>query len=639
MIRFTGFLVLLVFFNDAYTQSKKGDKTKITPAQAFYQQGMERAQNGNYPLAAGFFRKAIEADSLYTDAYISLSGVYGELHQYKTSVAIFEKAISIDSIHTLDFLFPYAINLAGDGQFQKALNIMNKISALKPLKNPNALKAFEYRKKCFEFAVEHEKKYPSTTFQYVIKNMGDSVNSMDPEYFPSLTIDGKQLVFTRNLGRANEDFFYSQRRDSIWRLARKMEGDVNTPENEGGQNISQDGEWLVFTGCNRVDGFGSCDLYISYKTKSGWTEAENIGFPINSDQWDSQPCLSPDKQDLYFSSKRLGGFGGSDLYVAHRQLNGKWSQPENLGPGINTPSDEQCPFIHADNQTLYFTSKGLPGYGDEDIFIAHKGPSGSWSTPVNIGYPINTIDREGTLFVTADGRTAYYASERNDSRGALDIYTFTMRPEMAARPTTWVMGKVYDVKKGTGLPSRLELVDLKSKQVVARPVTDEQGNYLLTIPLGRDYAFNVNRKGYLLYSDNIDMSVKGNDSSYKKDIPLVPLEVGANVILKNVFFNTNRYELDSTSQVELDKLVMLMSDNPSMAIEISGHTDNVGKALDNQALSNKRANAVAAYILNKGVARNRITAKGYGAAVPVADNTTDKGRALNRRTEMKVVKL
>ncbi|HEX5652838.1 MAG TPA: OmpA family protein, partial [Chitinophagaceae bacterium] len=503
--------------------------------------------------------------------------------------------------------------------------------------NPNTRKAAEFRKKNFEFAVDYARKSNAKNYVFAPRNMGQQINSPESEYFPSLTIDNKELVFTRRVRNFNEDFFYSKRKENDWDPSQPMPGDVNTPENEGAQNISQDGQWLVFTACNRRDGFGSCDIYISYLTDKGWSEAINMGGNVNSEFWESQPCLSPDKRDLYFASRMPGGQGGSDIYVAHLQPNGKWSEPENLGPGINTSADEQCPFIHADNQTLYFTSNGLQGYGDADLFFVRKGPNGIWSTPMNLGYPINTISQEGTLFITSDGKTAYYSSDRSDSQGGLDIYSFELREDVRPFRTLWVKGQVFDNKTKKGLPSAVELIDLASRQPLSRVQTDEKGNYLVTLPVGKDYAFNVNRKGYLFYSDNFSFSRQSPDSIYEKNIPLQPLEANASVVLKNIFFDVNKYELKPESQVELDKLVQLLAENPSLKIEISGHTDNAGKPADNLVLSNNRSKAVVNFLVSKGIVPARLLAKGYGETRPVAENKTEEGRALNRRTEMKVI--
>jgi outer membrane protein OmpA-like peptidoglycan-associated protein len=608
-------------------------------AMTIYNQAMEQAQDGQLNKAAELLQQALRLDDKYLDAYLSLAGVYGQLKNYTASVEYYEKAFAQDPDYTIEYKLPYSINLAGLGQFEKALAAINDLLDKKPPKNSTSLKAAQYRKRCYEFAVDYAQKNANKVYVFAPQNMGADINTAESEYFPSLTIDGKELVFTRRLNGANEDFFNSIKNATSWDRAKPIEGDVNSPQNEGAQNISQDGQWLVFTGCNRPDGFGSCDIYISYLQKNAWSEPVNLGGWVNSDQWESQPCLSPDKRDLYFASRRAGGFGGSDIYVSHLQANGKWGEPENLGEGINTSGDEQSPFIHADNQTLYFTSNYWPGYGDEDLFYVKKGPSGDWSKPVNLGYPINTIDREGTLFVSADGKTAYYASDRSDTKGGMDIYTFELREDIRPYKTLWVKGHVFDKKTSQGLPSAVELIDMATKRTISKVQTDETGNYLITLPTGKDYAFNVNRKGYLFYSDNFFLGQHFTDSVYQKDIPLQPIEANASVVLNNIFFDVNKFDIKPESQIELDKIVQLLNDNPTLKIQISGHTDNVGKPAENLALSNNRAKTVVSYLINKKINPQRLSYKGFGETLPVADNKTEEGRARNRRTEMKVIGL
>jgi outer membrane protein OmpA-like peptidoglycan-associated protein len=332
-----------------------------------------------------------------------------------------------------------------------------------------------------------------------------------------------------------------------------------------------------------------------------------------------------------------GGFGGKDIWVCHRDENGKWSEPLNLGAEINTAADESTPFIHADNQTLYFNSNGHAGYSEKpDLFVTRKLPNGKWSQPENLGYPINTIDDEGSLVVAADGKTAYYSSDRSDTKGGLDIYSFELRKDLRPLKTLWVKGKVFDKKTKAGLPSTVELTDINTNLLISKLQTDEEGNYLVTLPVGKDYAFNVHRKGYLFYSENYNIS-ETTDSFYTADIPLQPIEANASVILKNVFFDTKKTDLKPESITELDNLVRLMNENPNMKILISGYTDNVGKPADNLKLSIGRATSVINYLLSKGVTNNRLSSKGFGAENPIADNNTEQGRALNRRTELSVV--
>ena len=628
------FLLTGVLINaQEYDPSKVNKKAK-----ALYDQALELATNDQLAEAIPLLKKAINTDKKYLDAYLSLAGVYGQMKDYGNSVLYYEKSFALDSGYTIEYKLPYSINLAGSGQFKKALLAINELLDKNPPRNSQSFKAAEYRKRCYQFAVDYAARKKTDQYVFTPVNAGDAINTTEPEYFPSLTIDGKELVFTRVLGRRNEDFFNTKKNEQgQWEPSGPMAGSVNTPFNEGAQNISQDGQWLVFTACNRPDGFGSCDLYISYLDERGWSEAMNLGNRINTDQWESQPCLSPDKRDLYFASRRPGGLGGSDIYVSHLQPNGKWGEPENLGPGINTPGDEQSPFIHADNQTLYFVSNYWPGYGNDDLFLARRGPGGDWSKPENLGYPINTINNDATLFITADGKTAYYASDRADGKGSLDIYSFELREDVRPIRTLWVTGQVFDANTKKGLPSLVELTDVATGTVLSQLQTDERGHYLVTLPLGKIYAFNVNRKGYLFYSDHFNMSGNQADSTYRKDIPLQPIEVNASFVLNNIFFPVNEFSLQPESRTELDRLVKLLEENPGIRIEISGHTDNVGKPGDNLVLSNNRADAVKKYLISKGIAETRLLAKGYGETRPVAENNTEAGRAKNRRTEVKVL--
>ena len=634
------YIVVVLFPVLVAAQAYNPDKVSRKALQ-LYEKAFQKASENQTKEAVTLLQEATSADENYADAWIALGRLQLELKNYPYSVICFKRAQFIDLNYFKPHWLSYASGLAGTGDFIKALEITDKyIDQVKP--TGLQLELALTRKRSYTFAVQQEKEQQSekNTVGFAPKNLGATVNSKMSEYLPSQTIDGTQLFFTRRVDIYNEDFYGSSRQKiSTWENAQPLKGSLNTPQSEGAMMISQDGNWLVFTGCYRPDSYGGCDLYISYKNKEGWSAAKNLGNRINSDQWESQPCLSPDKRELYFASRKPGGLGGSDLYVSRLQDNGQWSDPENLGPGINSAADEQCPFIHADNQTLYFTSSYWPGYGDDDLFMVRKVAEGKWSAPKNLGYPINTIDREGTLFITADGKTAYYASERKDSYGGLDLYSFELNPSIRPYETRWVTGKVTDKKTGTGISATLELTDLQTRQVISRVKTDSLGNYLLTLPTGRDYAFTVNQKGFLFNSDQYFLKNGITDSAAVKNIELQPIERNASVVLKNIFFETNRYELTPASLVELDKLVVLLAENPTISIEISGHTDNIGKAETNLLLSENRAKAVVDYLASKKIDAKRLAYKGFGLTNPIADNATEMGRALNRRTEMKIVGL
>jgi outer membrane protein OmpA-like peptidoglycan-associated protein/tetratricopeptide (TPR) repeat protein len=627
-------IFLLIHATEAFAQWYNPENI---PKKLGYKYGiaLNESQLKNYDKALALLDECIAADSKFVDAWLSKAGIFADQKKYAASVQTYEKGILLDTVYSFNFLLPYSISLAGVGRFNEALFAINKFLS-KPNLSDRFKKSAYFRKKSYEFAVQFANQHKNDQYIFTPQNLGDNINSTHSEYFPSLTIDGSQLVFTRRVNN-NEDFYVSEKTKESWNTAIPMPGNVNSLQNEGAQNISQDGKLLVYTACNREDGEGSCDLYISYLMKDKWSEGQNMGRNINTDQWESQPCLSPDKRSLYFAARLPEGFGGSDLYVSQLQANGKWGIPVNMGPEINTIGDESSPFIHADNQTFYFTSNGHPGYGGTDLFLMRRNINGTWTNPENLGYPINTINDEGTLIVSADGSTAYYASDRSDSKGSLDIYQFNL--PVYARPliTYWVSGKVFDEKNKEGLPAVIELIELKTGNLISKIQTNDDGTYLVPLPSGKNYVFNVARKGYLFYSSSFLLERSGNDSVYKKDIPLTPIEEGSKIVLNNIFFHTGSAELQSSSAIELGKVVQMLQDNQSLRIEISGHTDNIGKAADNLTLSNNRAKAVVDFLISKGVAPRRLISKGFGAIQPISENNTEEGRSMNRRTELKVL--
>ena len=613
------------------------DPTKINKkAFSVYMQAMEKANGRDFKAAIDLLEQCITIEPKYADAFLSLGGVYGQLKNYTKSTENYEKAFAIDSNYTNEYKLPYSINLAGQGKFQEALNTINALLRSQKI-SPATIRAAEFRKKTFQFAVDYAASHSNSSYQFTPVNLGDSINTSSSEYYPSITINDSLFVFTRRGAGIREDFVESTILPGHeYSKSKTISGSINEEPSKGAINISQDGDWLMFAGNFPSKGFGNFDLYISYQTPQGWSEPINLGPQVNTEFWESSPSLSSDKSTLYFSSDRPGGYGGKDLYVSHRLPTGKWSEALNMGSSVNTAGDELAPFIHADNNTLYFTSDGLPGYGGSDLFVMRRKNANEWNAPENLGYPINTIESDGSLFIASNGVDAFYSSDRADSRGGLDLYRFELRPDIRPARTLYVRGTVFNKKNNKGIPATVELIDNATGQLSSKVQTDEQGNYFITLPVGKDYVFNVNRKGFLFFSDNFLLSQRAPDSTYEKNIPLQPIEVNASIILKNIFFETNKFQLDPKSQAELDKIVQLLNDNPTLKIEISGYTDNVGKPSDNLSLSNNRAKSVVTYLIGKGIAAQRVAAKGYGETKPVADNTTEDGKAKNRRTELKV---
>lgn len=601
-------------------------ETAKKKAKASFDQAIDAMRNYQATQALKYLEDALKTEPNFADAYGQMGLTYSELKDYPNAIKAFEKLKSLDPNGLGPVMLPYARALGGTGKFAEALAIVDQYAATHPSPLAKALKAN------FEFAVQS-----ATNVPFQPHNLGTNINSKDPEYFPSVTIDGKTLVFTRRVNGRNEDFYISQwdSASHTWGPAKDMGAPINTEFNEGAQNISQDGSMLVYTGCDLPNGKGSCDLYFSTRNKDGgWSAPENLGAPVNGRGWDSQPCLSPDNNTLYFT--RVTQDAGYDIFMSQRKADGTWGTPQRLDSNINTPHDETTPFIHADNQTLFFASNGHPGYGGMDIFYARRQADGTWGKPVNLGYPINTIDEDASLFVAADGKTAFFASDRYDSHGALDIYSFELYPEARPLQTLYVKGFVYDVKTNAHLQATLDLIDLETGLVTASVKSDADGNYLVPLPVGKNYAFNVHKQGYLFYSGNFSLHDVKADTPSTRNIPLQPIETNAVTVLHNIFFANKAYTLEPGSLPELDRLVKLLQDNPSLQIEISGHTDDVGSDKDNLLLSENRAKAVVDYLQQKGIAASRLQAKGYGETKPIADNSTEEGKALNRRTEVKI---
>ena len=477
-------------------------------------------------------------------------------------------------------------------------------------------------------------------------NMGKMINTPFDEYLPALTADEQTLVITRKEPRRptttamtpEEEDFYISTLDTggHWTIARRADEPLNSNDNEGAQCISQDGRFIVFTICGD-GGLGSCDLYWSKKVGDRWSKPRNLGAAVNSRYWDSQPSFSIDGKTLYFTSNRPGGKGGKDIWKTTLGENGRWSKAVNMGDSINTPQDETCPFIHYDDQTLYFASNGHVGMGGFDIFYSRKINDTTWTMPTNIGYPINTAGDELNLIVGAGGSTAIFSSDKLEGFGGQDLYTFELYPEARPVPTTYMKGTVFDEKTNERLAADFRIIDLESEaEVVSATADPVTGSFLISLPVNKNYALNVSMDGYLFHSENIELLSGTHDEPFLKNVGMKKLSVGESVVLKNVFFETNKYDLKDESRVELMKLHDFMTNNPAVSIEISGHTDNVGNDNDNQTLSEHRAQAIYNFLVENGIEADRLSYKGYGETQPIDTNDTEKGRANNRRSEFKI---
>ncbi|MEK6480687.1 OmpA family protein [Catalinimonas sp. 4WD22] len=473
------------------------------------------------------------------------------------------------------------------------------------------------------------------------------VNQLGLQYFPVLTVDQESMIFTGRRGslpQYDEDIYISKKQaDGLWSKPEILSENINTRANEGTCTISADGRTLIFTACQDRSGFGSCDLYISYKIGDEWTVPKNLGNKVNGSSWESQPSLSADGNTLYFVSDRKGGHGRRDIYVTYRNDQDEWCAAENLGKAINTPRDEVSPFIHVNGQTLYFASDGLPGFGKFDLYVAEKHES-SWTKPTNLGYPINTKDDQASLFITADGKDAYYSNEerQGDRYVSSMIYTFVIPQEIrVTNRSSYVEGVVYDAVTQKPIGATVELMDL-NKQIKISDVNSDpkNGEYLMVLTEGSEYALYVDKEGYLFQSLAFNYAEKGDINIQEPkhiDIYLQPITKGKETVLNNIFFDVDKYKIKEISKPELNKVVNFLQENPEISITINGHTDNQGSAEYNLDLSSKRAKAVYDYIVQAGISEERLQYRGYGQSKPVTTNDTEEDRQKNRRIAFEII--
>lgn len=664
LFRYSGIMkvkiyIMLLFL--ALTMAAQGQdySTQNKKAIKLYERAMETLYQGKNDAAMNGLEQALKEDGAFLEAHLVLADLMSNIdhvsmeengepsRHYRDEAKRHYRAV-VESKR--DFFAPAWVNLGKlelyDRNYDEAIKCFETYLELDKRESENeldakrGLKTARFRKEALAHPVPFNP-----------QNLGAAVNSRDDEYLPSLTADGQTLVFTRRFPRkatttANtkeeEDLYVSTLANGQWSRAERMPEPVNSTDNEGAQCISQDGRIMFYTACNRNDGGGRCDLYMCVNKSGRWSKPRNLGSAVNSGAWEGQPTFSIDGRTLYFVSNRKGGHGGMDIWKTTFD-GGQWTAPENLGPEINTEFDEMSPFIHFDDRTLYFSSNRPEGMGGFDLFVAKRGDDGRWGAPTNLGYPINTEGDDNNLIVSANGRTAIFASERQGGQGKMDLYSFELPVE--SRPTVAICfkGRVSNAKDGQPVASDIRIVDLASGTTVANTSSDgKSGSYIVSLPAGKDYAFHVAANGFLFHSQNVvdGTSHENQNEQWQPvtvNIALHPIESGERIALRNVFFETGRWQILPESEYELAKVVDLLTKNPTLKIELGGHTDNVGRPEANQRLSEQRAKAVYDHLISKGIHSDRLSYKGYGETQPVATNDTDEGRRENRRTEIKVM--
>ncbi len=580
-------------------------------------------------------------DPAYAQAWLLKGDMYNDMKDYPNAVVSYKKAIAIDSV-----IFPPAFYIMANLYFEMENYSEAKANYIKYLGFSPKIQAELKRSSENLILCDFRERMMQNPVPFNPVNIGPNVNSSGYEYINAVSLDEGQLFFTRKGAdpRSDESFFRSvSARSSLgqlnWSPAIEIGAPINTPGNEGALCVSPDGMTIIITACSRRDSYGSCDLYSSHRIGNNWSEPENLGPLVNTTSWESQPCLAADGRTLFFVSTRRGGYGGSDIYKSTLKKDGYWSTPVNLGDVINTSADEMSPFIHPDGRTLYLSSRGHAGMGGADLFVSRMNSDSTWQKPENIGYPVNTKRDEINLIINAKGSEAFISAERDNGYGNTDIYRFEMPQQSRPTSVSYVNGKVYDKITLHPLAASFELIDMQNNTIVVSSVSDqESGEFMMSLPEDKDYALNVSCKGYLFYSMNFSLK-NGHDADnpVRLNVPMQAMAVGEKVVLRNIFFETDKYDLLSDSKAELGKLIEFLAKNPGMRIEIGGHTDTEGSDTHNMTLSQNRAKAVFDYLVSNGVIADKLTYKGYGESMPMESNDTPEGRANNRRTEFKVI--
>ena len=468
-----------------------------------------------------------------------------------------------------------------------------------------------------------------------------SLNSRSHDYFPMVNPSGTKLYFTSKRGSrfgqpGKEDLYAVNLYEGGVGQARLLPEPLNSTNNEGSSSFTGDGQKLVFTRCDSYNGYGNCDLYTSSLNGEKWEEPINMGSTINSKYWDSQPSISADGSKLVFASLRKGGYGNSDLYISHKNEKGEWSMPENLGSVINTSGIEKSPFLAADGHTLYFSSSGHGGFGQSDMFKTVL-IDGIWSKPENMGSIINTPYEDLYFTTSASGDHAFFASEKPGGVGGLDIYQVGLPLEMRPIPTTIVKGSVWDELQNP-IGANIIIQDLYTGEYIASTRSNSKtGLYSITLVTGRSYSMTVSAQGRFFNSQNFKLEDQSAHKEINRNVTLEEMKKGAKARLNNIFFDSGKSNLSVESRLDLNRIVKMMKDSPTMIIEVGGHTDSDGSEDLNMSLSLKRAQAVKAYLIEAGIASDRLKAKGYGENEPFTTNLTNEGKALNRRTEFLII--
>lgn len=476
-----------------------------------------------------------------------------------------------------------------------------------------------------------------------VTNMGNVLNSEYPDYSPVISADESVLIFTSRRpdgtnnvnenGEFYENIYISTKVNGEWTQPVGIGQNINTSFHEASVSLSADGQHLYI--------YKEDDIYVCDLNGDEWSAPKKLNASVNTKYWEPSASISADNNYLYFVSDRPGGLGKRDIYRSRRLPNGLWGKAENLGYTLNTAYDEDGPFIHPDGKTLYFSSDAPVGMGGFDIYkTTYNDTTRTWSAPKNLGFPINSTDDDIFFILSTSGKHAYYSSVQPNGVGEKDLYRIDLPQTEEEEPSLVLMTGNITMEHNiqASIDVNIVVTDRATGELVGifKPNT-KTGKYLIILDPGKEYNLDFQAEDRMIFSENISTKNVKTYREIEKPIQLKGFEIGANSILRNLFFDTNKAELRPESEVELNKLFIILQQNPTMVIEIGGHTDNIGNEAFNQKLSESRAKSVADYLIGKGIGSKKIKPKGYGVLKPVATNDTEEGRQENRRIDYTIL--
>ena len=473
------------------------------------------------------------------------------------------------------------------------------------------------------------------------------ISTQDDEYLPIISPDQELSFFTRRSDKMSlqdittttiEEFVFSKKINGDFEVGQALTYPFNLESNEGGASITIDNKILYYTKCIRDNkGYNNCDIYYVNRENGAWSDVQEFPKNISKiDSWESQPTVSSDGKKIIISSDRSGGYGKMDLYEISK-VNDTWTSAKNLGSTINSNENEKSPYLHTDGKTLFFASTNFPSLGGFDIFYSRKDSLGNWQKPINIGYPINTVADEISLFVSTDGNQAYFASNNLNGIGGWDIYSFGLYEGAKPDRVLFLKGDLLDENKQIIEDVELEIKNLTTQEITTIKV--DAGTYVSSLTLAKDddVLITIKKEGFAFNSTYISTEDTSFNSPSALNFEMQSLEQGKSFSIENIYFDNNSYELKRATNEILIEFAKYLEVNNTLIIEINGFTDNVGNQADNQLLSENRAKAVRDLILLQGISEKRVFYNGFGESSPITSNDTEKGRGQNRRTEFKII--